>query len=47
MPATILLNEGEERSDLEELVRRGQAAGWKVQRTQAPLKCVQGPEAPA
>jgi hypothetical protein len=37
----------EERSVLEDLVRRGNCAGWKVQRAQALLKCDAGPAGPA
>ncbi len=33
----------EERAELERLVRKGNVAGWKVQRAQALLKCDQGP----
>jgi hypothetical protein len=36
----------EERAELESIVRRGKAAGWKVQRAQALLKCDQGSEGP-
>ena len=36
----------EERAELEALVRRGKAAGWKIQRAQVILKCDQGPEGP-
>lgn len=32
----------DERSELEALVRKGGAAGWKIQRAQALLKCDQG-----
>ena len=31
-----------ERAELEQVVRRGKAAGWKIQRAQALLKCDQG-----
>lgn len=37
----------EERSELEQLVRKGKTAGWKVQRAQALLQCDQGPQGPA
>lgn len=33
----------EERATLEQLVKKGKAAGWKLQRAQALLKCDQGP----
>ena len=36
-----------ERSELELLVRKGKAAGWKVQRAHALLRCDQGPDGPA
>lgn len=36
----------EERAELGALVQRGKAAGWKIQRAQALLKCDQGPEGP-
>jgi hypothetical protein len=36
----------EEREELEHLVKRGKAAGWKVQRAQALLKCDQGRDGP-
>jgi transposase len=31
---------------VQEVVRSGKAAGWKIQRAQALLKCDQGPEGP-
>ena len=37
----------DERVELEQLVKRGKAAAWKVQRAQALLKCDQGPVGPA
>jgi hypothetical protein len=37
----------EERLILEQLVKKGKAAGWKLQRAQALLKCDQGAEGPA
>jgi hypothetical protein len=37
----------EERAELGRLVRKGNVAGWKVQRAQALLKFDQGPEGPA
>ena len=36
----------DERGELERLVRKGKAAGWKVQRAQALLKCDQGSAGP-
>ena len=36
----------EERADFELLIRQGKAAGWKIQRAQALLKCDAGPEGP-
>jgi transposase-like protein len=36
----------EERTELAGLVRKGKAAGWKIQRAQALLKCDQGPDGP-
>lgn len=38
---------GEERATLEAVVRRGNAAAWKRQRSQALLACDEGPEGPA
>ena len=37
----------EEREELTRLVRKGNAAGWKLQRAQALLKCDQATEGPA
>ena len=37
----------EERGTLEQVIRRGKSAAWKVQRAQALLKCDAGPEGPA
>jgi transposase-like protein len=37
----------DERSELEQMVRKGKAAGWKLQRAHALLRCDQGPEGPA
>jgi hypothetical protein len=37
----------EERMELTAVLKRGRAAGWKVQRAQALLKCDQGREGPA
>ena len=36
----------EERTELEGLVRKGKAAGWKIQRAHMLLKCDQGPDGP-
>jgi Homeodomain-like domain len=35
-----------ERDELEQLLKKGKAAGWKVQRAQALLQCDQGPAGP-
>ena len=35
-----------ERDELEQVVRKGKAARWKVQRAQALLQCDQGPHGP-
>ncbi len=35
-----------EREELEKVVRTGKAAGWKIQRAQALLKCDQGVHGP-
>ena len=35
-----------EREELEQVVRTGKAAGWKIQRAQALLKCDQGVQGP-
>jgi hypothetical protein len=43
----VLRLTAEERAELEQLVKKGKAAGWKVQRAQALLKCDQGPQGPA
>jgi Homeodomain-like domain len=43
----ILKLTGDERAELARLVRTGNAAGWKLQRAQALLKCDQGPDGPA
>jgi hypothetical protein len=37
----------EERADLENVVRKGKAAAWKIQRAQGLLKCDQGSRGPA
>jgi hypothetical protein len=49
MPAKkyVLKLTAEEQSELKSLVRKGKAAGWKIQRAQALLACDQGPEGPA
>ena len=36
----------EERAELQHLVKKGKAAGWKLQRAQALLQCDQGPQGP-
>ena len=36
-----------ERAELQQVVKRGKAAGWKVQRAQALLKCDQAARGPA
>jgi len=36
----------EERSELQQVVQKGQVAGWKIQRAYALLQCDQGPEGP-
>jgi hypothetical protein len=36
----------EERGDLEQVVKKGKAAAWKVQRAQALLQCDQGEDGP-
>jgi hypothetical protein len=36
----------DERDELEQLVKKGKAAGWKLQRAQALLQCDQGPHGP-
>ena len=48
MPAKIyvLKLSEDEREELESVVKSGRAAGWKIQRAQALLKCDQGPEGP-
>jgi hypothetical protein len=43
----VLKLTAEERTELARLVRKGNVAGWKVQRAQALLKCDQGPDGPA
>ena len=49
MPAKkyVLKLTAEERVELENIVTKGKAAGWKIQRVQILLKCDQGPEGPA
>jgi len=42
----VLKLTAEERTELEQLVKKGQAAGWKLQRAQALLQCDQGPQGP-
>jgi transposase-like protein len=43
----VLKLTAEERGELHQLVKKGRAAAWKVQRAQALLQCDQGPEGPA
>jgi transposase len=43
----VLKMASEERATLEQLVKKGKAAGWKLQRAQALLKCDQGPLGPS
>jgi hypothetical protein len=43
----VLKLTAEERAELARLGRKGNVAGWKVQRAQALLKCDQGPDGPA
>ena len=42
----VLKLTAEERAELEQLVKKGKAAGWKRQRAQALLQCDQGPDGP-
>ena len=42
----VLKLTAEERVELARLVRKGNAAGWKLQRAHALLKCDQGPDGP-
>jgi hypothetical protein len=42
----VLTLTAEERTELEQLVKKGKAAGWKLQRAQALLQCDQGPDGP-
>jgi hypothetical protein len=48
MPAKryVLKLTGEEQATLQAVVQSGRAAGWKIQRAQALLKCDQGPAGP-
>lgn len=47
MPKKYVLKLTEdERGELEQVVKRGKSAAWKVQRAQALLKCDQGPAGP-
>ena len=43
----VLKLTAEERTELQRLVKKGKAAGWKLQRAQALLHCDQGPDGPA
>lgn len=49
MPAKVFILKltADERLELEGVVKSGRAAGWKIQRAQALLKCDQGPAGPA
>jgi hypothetical protein len=42
----VLKLTADERGALEQLVRKGKAAGWKAQPAQALLQCDQGPQGP-
>lgn len=42
----VLKLTAEERTELEQLVKKGKAAGWKRQRAQALLQCDQGAQGP-
>jgi transposase-like protein len=42
----VLQLTAEERTELEQLVKKGKAAGWKLQRAQALIQCDQGPDGP-
>jgi hypothetical protein len=42
----VLKLTGEERAELQQVVKRGKAAAWKIQRSQALLQCDQGPDGP-
>jgi hypothetical protein len=42
----VLKLTADEREELDRLVKKGKAAGWKVQRAQALLKCDQGVDGP-
>lgn len=42
----VLKLTAEERMELQQLVKKGKAAAWKLQRAQALLQCDQGPEGP-
>lgn len=48
MPAKIYVLKltADERGELESVVKTGKAAGWKIQRAQALLKCDQGSSGP-
>ena len=48
MPKKYVLKlTAEARAELQQLVRKGRVAGWKVQRAHALLQCDQGPGGPA
>lgn len=42
----VLMLTSEERGTLEQLVKKGKAAGWKLRRAQVLLKCAQDPDGP-
>ena len=42
----VLKLTAEERTELEQLIKKGKAAGWKLQRAHALLQCDQGPGGP-
>jgi hypothetical protein len=48
MPKKYVLKlTAQERAELEQVVRKGRVAAWKVQRAQCLLQCDQGPDGPA
>jgi transposase len=49
MPAKIYVLKltRDERAEFERVIKAGKAAGWKIQRAQALLKCDQGPQGPS
>jgi hypothetical protein len=42
----VLMLTSEERGTLEQLVKKGKAAGWKLRRAHVLLKCAQDPDGP-